>query len=97
MAEPNLQEIHDVLFDLAIKAGKMITSANPSTVDTKKNCTSLFQVIAGWRLIDTIAAADLVTETDQAVEAMISSSLKQKYPDYAYVHFPALAAPQSSP
>ena len=39
MAEPNLQEIHDFLFDIALKAGDMITSANPSTVDTKKNCT----------------------------------------------------------
>ena len=38
MAEPNLQEIHDFLFDIALKAGDMITSANPSTVDTKKNC-----------------------------------------------------------
>jgi len=47
MAEPNLQEIHDVLFELALKAGDMITSANPSTVDTKKNCTprSLEQMI----------------------------------------------------
>ena len=39
MAEPNLQEIHDFLFDVALRAGDMITSANPSTVDTKKNCT----------------------------------------------------------
>ena len=41
--EPNLQEIHDVLFDIALEAGDMITSANPSTVDTKKNCPSSFQ------------------------------------------------------
>ena len=40
MAEPNLQEIHDILFEIALKAGDMITSANPSTVDTKKNCMS---------------------------------------------------------
>lgn len=38
--EPNLQEIHDVLFDIALEAGDMITSANPSSVDTKKNCSS---------------------------------------------------------
>lgn len=38
MADPNLQEIHDFLIDLARKAGEMITSANPSRVDTKKNC-----------------------------------------------------------
>lgn len=41
MAEPNLQEIHDFLVDLARKAGQMITSANPSTVDTKKNSSDL--------------------------------------------------------
>lgn len=40
MASPNLQEIHDFLFELALKAGDMITSAKPGVVDTKKNCTS---------------------------------------------------------
>ncbi len=41
MASPNLQEIHDFLFGLALKAGDMITSANPGVVDTKKNCMPL--------------------------------------------------------
>ena len=41
MEEPDLQAIHDFLFDLALKAGDMITSANPSTIDTKKNCKPL--------------------------------------------------------
>ena len=36
---PKLQEIHDVLYDVALKAGEVITSANPSTIDTKKNCS----------------------------------------------------------
>ena len=39
MGDPNLKEIHDVLLGVAKKAGQMIVSANPSTVDTKKNCT----------------------------------------------------------
>lgn len=30
-------------------------------------------------------AADLVTETDQAVEKMVSTTLKDKYPDFSYV------------
>ena len=30
-----------------------------------------------------IAASDLVTETDKAVEDMVSSSLKSKFPDYS--------------
>jgi len=32
-----------------------------------------------------ILAADLVTETDKAVEDMVSSTLREKYPDYEYV------------
>ncbi|KAI4213193.1 MAG: hypothetical protein LQ351_004139 [Letrouitia transgressa] len=39
MTDPNLQEIHDFLIGLAKRAGSMITSANPSTVGTKKNCS----------------------------------------------------------
>ncbi|KAL2038771.1 hypothetical protein N7G274_008529 [Stereocaulon virgatum] len=66
---PNLQEIHDFLFTLALRAGDMITSANPalSPVDTKKN------------------SSDLVTETDKAVEDMVSSSLKAKFPSYSFL------------
>lgn len=32
-----------------------------------------------------MTGADLVTEYDRAVENMISTSLKEKYPDYKYV------------
>lgn len=69
MAEPNLQEIHDHLYLLAIKAGQMITSANPSSnpISTKKN------------------SSDLVTETDKAVEDMISTSLSSKFPSYSFL------------
>jgi len=39
MAEPDLQEVHDILIDLAYRAGEMIMAANPSTItaDSKKN------------------------------------------------------------
>ncbi|KAL8931489.1 MAG: hypothetical protein Q9216_007184, partial [Gyalolechia sp. 2 TL-2023] len=67
MAEPNLQEVHDFLVGLAQQAATMIISANPSTVDTKKN------------------SSDLVTETDKAVEDLISKSLKSAYPDYSFL------------
>jgi len=33
-----------------------------------------------WQL--SLVGADLVTEYDRAVEKMISTSLKEKYPDY---------------
>ena len=66
---PNLQEVHDFLFTLAIRAGTIITSANPalSPVDTKKN------------------SSDLVPETDKAVEDMVCSSLKSKFPSYSFL------------
>ncbi|MCJ1379300.1 hypothetical protein MMC17_002401 [Xylographa soralifera] len=69
MAEPDLQDIHDLLVETAMQAGEMITSAHPSTstTDTKKN------------------SSDLVTETDQAVENMVSSALKSRYPSYSFL------------
>ncbi|KAA6412691.1 MAG: inositol monophosphatase [Lasallia pustulata] len=69
MAEPNLQEIHDFLITLAAKAGEMITSAHPSMSNTDTKKNS----------------SDLVTETDQAVEHMVSTSLKSAYPTYDFL------------
>lgn len=48
MASPNLQEIHDFLFEIALKAGDMITSADPGVVDTKKNCMSALSKDDMW-------------------------------------------------
>ncbi|MDI1486148.1 MAG: hypothetical protein OHK93_004339 [Ramalina farinacea] len=73
--EPNLQEIHDVLFDIALEAGDMITSANPSSVDTKKNSLTMSP--------SRHPASDLVTETDKAVEEFVFGHLRSKYPSYA--------------
>ncbi|KAH6662495.1 myo-inositol-1-monophosphatase [Halenospora varia] len=69
MAEPNLQEIHDLLVDIAHEAGRMMLSARPSNLSsgTKKN------------------SADLVTETDRAVETMVSTRLSTTYPSYAFI------------
>ncbi|MCJ1410028.1 hypothetical protein MMC19_004113 [Ptychographa xylographoides] len=69
MVDPDLQDIHDFLVEVAMRAGDMITSARPSTskIDTKKN------------------SSDLVTETDQAVEVMVSSALKSRYPSYEFL------------
>ena len=40
MADPDHEEIHGALIEVAKKAGAMITSARPSqgALDTKKNC-----------------------------------------------------------
>lgn len=61
--------LRDRLVAIALRAGRMITSAKPTTTSsgTKKN------------------SADLVTETDQAVEAYISSELGTLYPDFAFM------------
>ncbi|KAK4993659.1 hypothetical protein LTR50_000270 [Elasticomyces elasticus] len=69
MAEIDLQEVHDFLIGIAKKAGEMITSARPSTA------------LSGSKM----NSADLVTETDRAVEKMVSSSLKERYPDFAFM------------
>ncbi|PQE16165.1 inositol monophosphatase protein [Rutstroemia sp. NJR-2017a BVV2] len=69
MADVNLQEIHDLLIEIAHDAGRMMIAATPSYLDsgTKKN------------------SADLVTETDQAVEAMVSKRLHEAYPTYSFI------------
>lgn len=69
MAEVDLNDVHDFLVAIAKKAGDMITAAKPSTAVSGSKKNS----------------ADLVTETDQAVEEMVSSSLRKRYPDYEYV------------
>ncbi|KAI9803158.1 MAG: hypothetical protein M1833_001229 [Piccolia ochrophora] len=67
--EPDLQDVHDFLITLAHEAGEMILAANPST------STSGFKK----------NTADLVTETDQAVEKMISTRLQTRYPTYSFL------------
>lgn len=64
MADLDLQEIHDYLVEIAHRAGVMITGAKPSTTTSGSKKNS----------------ADLVTETDQAVEKMISGSCASGIP-----------------
>ncbi|KAJ5886308.1 uncharacterized protein N7473_008982 [Penicillium subrubescens] len=70
MATPDLKEIHDFLVSLAFKAGDIITNA---ILDNNNSETGSKK-----------NSADLVTEYDRAVENMISTSLKAKYPDYEF-------------
>ncbi|KAK6512503.1 hypothetical protein TWF481_001387 [Arthrobotrys musiformis] len=69
MAAPDLQEIHDFLVPLARTAGATITAARPTTSSTDNKTN----------------AADLVTETDRAVESLISQKLRERYPDYLFM------------
>ncbi|KAL2024540.1 hypothetical protein VTK56DRAFT_7583 [Thermocarpiscus australiensis] len=69
MAEVNLQEVHDTLVSIAFEAGRMILAANPSSIATDTK----------------LNAVDIVTETDQAVERMVSTRLRAAYPSFAFV------------
>ncbi|KAI9847436.1 MAG: hypothetical protein M1838_000879 [Thelocarpon superellum] len=69
VSTPDLQEIHDFLISIAQKAGEMITAANPTTASSGSKKNS----------------ADLVTETDQAVETMVSKALMSKYPSFKFL------------
>ncbi|KAJ5469426.1 Inositol monophosphatase 2 [Penicillium diatomitis] len=68
MSNPDLQDIHDFLVSLAYKAGEIINNALPDTSGPGSKKNT----------------ADLVTEYDRAVENMISTSLKERYPDYQF-------------
>ncbi|KAH8587604.1 myo-inositol-1-monophosphatase [Bisporella sp. PMI_857] len=69
MAEIDLKEIHDLLVRVAREAGCMQLSAKPSRLENGTKKNS----------------ADLVTETDQAVENMVFTRLTAAYPDYAFI------------
>ncbi|KAK4125543.1 inositol monophosphatase [Parathielavia appendiculata] len=69
MADIDLQAVHDTLVSVAFEAGRMILAANPSSISTDTK----------------LNAVDIVTETDQAVERMVSSRLRDAYPSFAFV------------
>ncbi|KAI1874866.1 uncharacterized protein JN550_002295 [Neoarthrinium moseri] len=69
MADLNLQEIHDALVSIAHEAGRMILSANPTDIDQGTKLNSV----------------DIVTETDKAVEDLVSSKLRALYPTFAFM------------
>lgn len=68
-ASIDYQEVHDFLVTIAHRAGEMITTATPAVTGHGTKKNS----------------ADLVTETDQAVEAMVSAALREKYPTFAFM------------
>ena len=68
MSGVDFQEVHDFLIEVAYRAGEMITAATPNAADAGEKKNSV----------------DLVTETDQAVEKMVSTRLRDKYPDFEY-------------
>lgn len=69
MADLDLPQIRDHLITLAHRAGTMITTAHPTTGTSGSKKNT----------------ADLVTETDRAVETMISTSLRASYSTFAFM------------
>ncbi|KAK8042595.1 inositol monophosphatase [Apiospora phragmitis] len=69
MANLDLEEIHDTLVEVAYEAGRMILSANPTDIATDTKLNSV----------------DIVTETDKAVEALVSGQLQKKYPSFDFM------------
>lgn len=61
--------MHDFLVNVAYQAGETIRSAVPTEAGAGTKKNS----------------ADLVTETDQAVEKMVSTTLREKYPDFLFM------------
>lgn len=69
MESVDLQQVHDFLIEVAYKAGARISSAEPSEAETGTKKNS----------------ADLVTETDQEVEDLVSKTLREKYPTFHFM------------
>ena len=72
MGDVDLSALRDHLIDIALKAGAMITSASARTASQASPATKK-------------NSADLVTETDKAVEDYISSNLKHAYPNFKFM------------
>ncbi|KIW66797.1 hypothetical protein PV04_06091 [Phialophora macrospora] len=77
MGDIDLPALRDHLIAVAIKAGSMITQAS-SAMSLPSNGSSS-------SLSTKKNSADLVTETDKAVEDFISSDLKAAYPDFHFM------------
>jgi myo-inositol-1(or 4)-monophosphatase len=67
----------DFAVKLAFKAGEIILRASKDRAGGK-----------GGTINDKKNRIDLVTETDQAVEKMVSESLRERFPDHKFVPSP---------
>lgn len=69
MTEVDVQAIHDELVAIAYEAGKMMLAANPADIAMGSK----------------INAVDIVTEADQAIEKMVSTTLSSKFPEISFM------------
>jgi myo-inositol-1(or 4)-monophosphatase len=75
----DLHALRDTLISLALQAGKMITAATEQSYNTSTSSTATNSLSTKKN------SADLVTETDKAVEDFISSSLRKFYPECSFM------------
>ncbi|KAI1001829.1 hypothetical protein K3495_g6375 [Podosphaera aphanis] len=71
MADVDLQEVHDLLVSVAYEAGRIMLLAKPSSSNGAHGTKK--------------NSADLVTETDQAVEKHVSKRLLSAYPSFQFI------------
>lgn len=86
MTSNDLQGICIYLIELAKEAGSIILAARPTslTTTTKKNCLyGLTPFLI--RPSNCYTAADIVTQTDRAVEGFIRGRLTDRYPTFAFI------------
>ncbi|KIW95705.1 uncharacterized protein Z519_04290 [Cladophialophora bantiana CBS 173.52] len=79
MDDIELVALRDNLIAIALQAGSMITSASSASRNTTGTTTQSAAASTKKN------SADLVTETDKAVEDYISSTLKQWYPSCSFM------------
>ena len=89
MADLDLQAVHDEMVATAYAAGEMMLAANPGDIDTdtKLNC-EYYSEVDGYslnELLTTFVAVDIVTETDKAVENMVSTRLVSAFPSFSFM------------
>lgn len=70
ISQPELQTIHDVIVELAQRAGERIVSA----IDKKRP-----------DIQSKLNSVDLVTQSDKDTESLISNELKRTFPKYAFM------------
>ncbi|KAL7949910.1 hypothetical protein V8C42DRAFT_361006 [Trichoderma barbatum] len=87
----DLQILRDRMVAIAKEAGTIILSAKPTalTTSSKKNSPSPLRPLLIKLLLNhtnlPLAAADIVTQTDKAVEALIRTNLASHYPSFAFI------------
>lgn len=86
MADNDLLEICNYLIEIVKDAGNIIVSTRPTslTLTTKKNSVYI-PILLFLHAANRYTAADIVTQTDQAVEDFIRVRLTKRYPTFAFI------------